>query len=62
MKQRHQHKRILFPPLVETPRHPTTKRRALRPGEKNRRIIALVVSNGVEYSLHATKGYRAMRA
>lgn len=63
MKKRHQHRHLLWPPLV---RLPTVS----EPGAKNRHIVAsLTVAHpkfvgvpGIEYSLHATKGYRSMRA
>lgn len=58
---RHKHTRKNIPILIETMRDPITKRRCLKKGAKQRRIIARKIDNGVEYALHATKGYRTMR-
>jgi hypothetical protein len=33
----------------------------LKKGEARRRVIASRIDHGVEYYLHATKGYRAIR-
>jgi hypothetical protein len=50
---RHQHKRTekLLKAVATT-----------RKGTINRRIIMVLVDNGKEYKLHATKGYRCTRA
>jgi hypothetical protein len=58
---RHKHNRKNIPILIETPRDQITKRRCLKKREKQRCIIARTILDGVEYALHATKGYRAMR-
>jgi len=38
------------------------RRKALRKGTPNRKVIGKVVDGGREYTLHATKGYRSHTA
>ncbi len=66
--KRHTHLRCAEPLIARAPRG--RNERKIKPGTANRNIIAkrrVVESPGLvfperEYALHATKGYRAMRA
>ena len=65
MKKRHQHKRIEDNAeaeevtLVKNDRG-KDGRVCLKKGTNNSKSIAQTIFNGVNYYLHATKGYRAM--